>query len=132
MRLCCRLETTEVLHDVKCAQMPNGYLLILTKKIMETLKNKIKELANKQLELKNQRKSVNIKGERKMPEWQAAMTHFANRIILREMNVVQALSRGRAYEQIERNPKEPFTDEQLTKLIEKYEKYTVHSSGQQA
>lgn len=99
---------------------------------METLKNKIKELASKQLSLKNQRKSVNIIGERTMPEWQAAMSHFTNRQILREMNVVLALHRGRTYEEVERNPKEPFTEIQLNTLKQKYEKYLVCNSEQSA
>lgn len=99
---------------------------------METLKQKIKNLAADQLGLKNQRKSVKIEGVRTMPEWQAAMTHHNNRGVLREMNVVHALSKGKTYEQVERNPKEPFTEAQILKLQEKYAKYIICDSRQQA
>lgn len=99
---------------------------------METLKQKIKSLAENQKYLKNQRKSINLSGTRDMPEWQACMNHFNARIDLREMHVVHALSKGRTYEQIEGSAKEPFTPEFISKLQEKYAKYIICDSEQPA
>lgn len=67
---------------------------ISTKKIRED----IKKLVEEQRFLKNQRKTVNLKGERKMPAWEAAADHHYNRIKLSIMYAALLVLRGEDFE----------------------------------
>jgi len=87
---------------------------------MNTLRQAIKEVATSQKDLKNQRKSVKIVGERTMSESQAAYYHGLNRVKLRVMYMALGLLRGKEQSQIELNPKEPINMFSLNKLIEKH------------
>lgn len=87
---------------------------------METLKNKIANLAQTQSDLKNQRKTVNLVGERIISPSEAQWKVELNKEKLREMYIVYGLSKGLEYSQIETNPKIPFTQEALEKLMEKW------------
>jgi len=80
--------------------------LIINKIAINVLKNDIKKLSEKQKFLRNQRKTVNIKGERTMEPWVAAMQHRANREKLRIMFAAYALMRGKSFSQIEKNHSE--------------------------
>lgn len=68
---------------------------------MKTIKKEIKNLAEDQLYLKDQRKSIKIVGERKMEPWEAAMRHKVNREKLRVMYAAYGLMRGKTFNQIE-------------------------------
>jgi hypothetical protein len=59
------------------------------------LKSEIKELAEKQSSLKNQRKTVKLVGERTMEPWLAALNHHGNRAKLRAMYAAYAILRGK-------------------------------------
>ena len=68
---------------------------------MRTLKNEIKKLAEDQLYLKDQRKTVKYVGERKLQPWEAAMHHIVNRNKLRIMYAAYGLMKGKSFSQIE-------------------------------
>lgn len=68
---------------------------------MNTLKLKIKELSETQIELKNQRKTVKIVGTRTMEPWQAALSHSSNRENLRILFAAYGVLRGKTFNQIE-------------------------------
>ncbi len=87
---------------------------------MKTLIENIKVLVNEQRDLKNQRKTVKIEGERTMEPWKATYKHAENRILLREMYVALGLMRGREIEQIEPGSKTPINMNNVNKLIEKH------------
>ena len=89
---------------------------------METLKSEINALAIQQRELKNQRKTVHIVGERTKSPWEAADLHSYNRYRLRIMYMAYGLLRGRTQDQIESNPKTPIDMDAVKKLVEKHEK----------
>lgn len=59
------------------------------------LKQEIKRLSEDQKELRNQRKSVHIKGDRIISAGAAANTHFWNRITLSHMYYAYAIMRGK-------------------------------------
>lgn len=84
---------------------------------MENLKNQIKVLAEQQIVLKNQRKTVTIKGERVMEPWQASYNHTSNRIKLRELYFAYGLLRGRKAEEIESKSKTPINMNNVNKLV---------------
>jgi hypothetical protein len=65
------------------------------------MKEDIRTKAEEQKFLKNQRKDVYIKGERKMPAKQAAYKHQTNREDLRIMYAVYGIARGKSFSQIE-------------------------------
>ena len=87
---------------------------------MEALRAEIKRLAEEQIVLKNQRKTVNLVGERTMETWKATMKHFENRIQLRLLYAALGLIRGLEMNQIETNPKVPISMSKVNKLVEKY------------
>jgi len=87
---------------------------------METLKQEIKKLAENQKELKNQRKTVKLDGERTMPTYEAAYKHYSNRTKLRHLYMALGLLRGRTAEQVESNPKTPINMNVVNKLMEQY------------
>jgi len=68
---------------------------------MRTLKNEIKQLSEDQLYLKDQRKSKNINGTRKLQPWEAEMLHKSNREKLRIMFAAYGLMRGKSFSQTE-------------------------------
>lgn len=65
-------------------------------------KDYIKNMAEEQKFLKNQRKTVHIVGERKMPAWEAAGKHQSNREKLRILYAAYGVLRGKSYSEIER------------------------------
>lgn len=77
-------------------------------KNLAKLKSDIKKLAAQQPELRNQRKSVYIVGDRKMSASDAREKHQENRELLRDMYIVYGMARGKKYEEIEVNPRENF------------------------
>jgi len=86
----------------------------------------IKEKSERQRFLKNQRKTVHIVGERKMPAWEATYKHADNKFELRAMYAVYGLSKGKTFSQIENtHPEEnhPLNQIQwkIDKLIDKYQ-----------
>lgn len=97
---------------------------------METLKNEIKKLASEQRELKNQKRTVNLKGERKIPTWEAAYKHYSNRTKLRLLYMTLGILRGKTPEQVESNPKEPINMNVVNKLVEQYgEEQALHPNS---
>ena len=75
------------------------------------LKNDIKALAESQKELRNQRKTVNLEGTRKMEPWMAAMDHRSNRAKLRAMYTAYAILRGQSPSEIDSGKFETEWDE---------------------
>ena len=73
---------------------------------VSVIKNDIKKLSEEQKFLRNQRKTVHIKGERTMEPWVATMQHRANREKLRIMFAAYGLMRGKSFSQIENNHSE--------------------------
>ena len=99
--------------------------LTINKIAINALKSDIKKLSEEQRFLRNQRKTVNIKGERTMEPWVAAMKHRANREKLRIMFAAYGLMRGKSLEQIEPNSSEENSLKnflpQISKIIESYD-----------
>ena len=93
---------------------------------MNTLKQKIKELSVKQVELKNQRKTVNLVGERTVAPYQAAYQHSDNRLELRRLFIAYGLLRGKTIEQIEPTTKNPiyapglYSKDVIDKMVAQY------------
>jgi hypothetical protein len=89
------------------------------------IKNDIKKFSEEQKYLKNQRKTVNLKGERTMEPWVATCKHQANREKLRLMYAAYGLKRGKSFSQMENNhieeehPLKNFLP-QISKIIEQY------------
>jgi len=89
------------------------------------LKKNIKDSSLKVRNLKNQRKTVNFKGDRTVEPYQAVLLLNQERFSLRLMHIAYGLLRGRSYEQIEKNVRDEnkltevdfFT---INKLVEKY------------
>lgn len=89
------------------------------------LKNIIKESSLKVRNLKNQRKAVNIIGERTIDLYRAVLLVNKEKRDLRKYHIAYGLLRGRTYEQIEQKVRD---ENKLTKydwklinsLIEKY------------
>ena len=61
---------------------------------VKKLKSDIKELVEQQKFFKDQRKTVHIKGQRKMEPWEASMKHESNRIDLSIMYASLLVLRG--------------------------------------
>lgn len=70
---------------------------------MNTLVNEIKNLAEQQVGLKNQRKTVHLIGDRTMSPTEALYKHAANRYQLRIMYAALGLLRGRDIETVDSN-----------------------------
>jgi len=86
------------------------------------LKEDIKEGAEKQKFYKNQRKTVHIVGERKMPADKAEDNHRIYRDMLRAMYAAYGLARGKSLSQTENHyPEEnhPLKSFHYQKFIEK-------------
>jgi hypothetical protein len=80
--------------------------ITINKIAINALKNDIKKLSEEQRFLRNQRKTVNLKGERTMEPWVATMKHQANREELRLMFAAYGLMKGKTFSQIENNHSE--------------------------
>lgn len=70
-------------------------------KIIQELKNDIKEAAEKQKFYRNQRKTERLIGERKIQPWEATMKHRLNREELRKMYAAYHILRGRDLSKID-------------------------------
>jgi hypothetical protein len=88
---------------------------------MNTLKNKIKELAQQQVALKNQRKTINLVGERTISPDEASYKHYSNRYNLRELYMTYGILRGKDPKQIESNPKIHINMNFVQKIIDIYQ-----------
>lgn len=92
------------------------------------IKNEIKKLVENQRNLKNQRKTVHIVGERVMEPWKAAYLHNANRHQLRLMYAAYHVLRDKDLNLFEtqkhKDGKYPISyySKQIEKLVEKYGK----------
>lgn len=92
---------------------------------MKTLKNEIKNLVEVQRELKNQRKTVNLVGDRTIEPSEAAWKHGLNRHNLRLMYAAYGVLRGKNYSQIENHytedehPLKAF-EADINKIVEKH------------
>lgn len=98
---------------------------------METLKEKINSLSERQKFLKNQRKTVNLIGEKKMEPWEAAYEHLSKREKLRIMYAAYGLMRGKKFSEIENHyPEEDhplhYFQTQINNLISQHEE-AVHT-----
>lgn len=93
------------------------------------LKDKIKHLVAEQTPLKNQRKTVNLKGKRLIPAWDAQITHADNRIRLRHMYLAYGLLKHKTIEQIECSSKTPYNESTVSMLVEKYSPEAVRISA---
>jgi hypothetical protein len=88
---------------------------------MENLKEKIKVLADQQVMLRNQKRTVRLKGERTMEPWKAYLTHQNNRAELRKLYMEYGILKGKKPEQIDINYKEVFSNEFINQLTNQYE-----------
>ena len=68
---------------------------------MENLKKLIKDLAEEQKNLKEQRKTVNFKGIRTLQPFEACYKHLKNRHKLRILYAAYGIMRGKSFSQIE-------------------------------
>jgi hypothetical protein len=94
---------------------------------VSVIKNDIKKLSEGQKFLRNQRKTVRLKGKRTMEPWVAACSHQASREKLRLMYAAYGLMRGKSFSQMEHNHAEeehPLKNflPQINKMIEDYNK----------
>lgn len=87
---------------------------------METLKSQIKSLSAEQKELKNQRKTVHIVGERTMEPYKARWEHEKNRYKLRNMFAAYAILRGKELETVDKNHADLNMDA-VNKIVAQYE-----------
>ena len=91
------------------------------KQIKQAIREAAKTLAAKQPVLKNQRKSVHIKGERTMDRWEAVCAHSNNRYLLNQLYAAQSFLRGRDLQTIHLQHGDWHTESSINKTIEKYE-----------
>lgn len=100
---------------------------MISKVNVAKLKNDVKALAKGQKELRNQRKTVNLEGERKMEPWMAAMEHRQNRAKLRAMYTAYAILRGQSPSEIDSGKFETPWDEShyKTSVDEMLKTYTA-------
>ena len=91
----------------------------------------IKKLSEGQKELRNQRKTVNFSGVRKMEPWRAAMDHRHNRAKLRAMYSAYAILRGQSPSEIDSGKFETPWDESnfKTSVNEMLTTYTKEDKG---
>ena len=89
------------------------------------IKEDIKEMSTEQRLLKNQRKTVHIKGDRTMEPWEATYKHEINREKLRLMFAAYGLMKGKPFSVTENNhpeeghPLNEFKNE-IDKIKEEY------------
>lgn len=81
------------------------------------IKNTIKTLSNEQRELKNQRKTVNLKGERTIEPYTALIRHDRNRYELRHLQMAYRVLKGNDITY----PKNAlYSQSKIDKLVETY------------
>jgi len=93
------------------------------------LKENIKELAEKQPILKNQRRTVYREGKKIMTPWDAGIMHADNRFRLRHMYIAYGMLKGKKFKEIESSAKTPFDEEYVSKLCDKYRPEAVPVSA---
>lgn len=91
-----------------------------TKESVIKLKNAIKDLASEQKDLKNQRKTVNLIGERTTNPGQAFGDHRENRIQLMHMYIAYTVMRNKALDAVMPKDTEKFSQSKVDKIIDKY------------
>ena len=91
------------------------------KQIKQAITLAAKSLAQEQPVLKNQRKTVHIKGERTMDRWTAICKHSANRGILNDLYATQSFLIGRDLETVRKQHGDWHSEISINKTIEKYE-----------
>lgn len=88
---------------------------------MSTLKETIKTLAAGQKELKNQRKTVNLVGERTMSSFAAYCQHANTRVSLHTFYVAYAILRGKdPLKADQKYGEDPYFVKAVQKQVEKY------------
>ena len=101
---------------------------------MKTLIEEIKKLSAEQIYYKNQRKTVKIKGDRKVEPWEAVLNHQCNRERLRLLYATLGVIRGKKFSEIENSYPEdthPLNDhiKYILELVEIYnDEKAVHTS----
>ena len=90
------------------------------------IKERIKELSAQQIELRNQRRTERLIGERTMPSWEAALQHSENRYNLRYLYAAYGVLREKPVEMYIPK-KKSFSIPYLQKVIEKYREETVRT-----
>lgn len=98
--------------------------MINRKETIKEFRNEIAELEKLQREYKNNRKTVNLKGERKYSVWEAQTLVRDTGDELRTMYAAYGLLRGRKFSEIESNSKPLIYDKQ------KYWAYPYGNKGQ--
>lgn len=89
--------------------------------MIHQLKEDIRVLATEQIELRNQRKTVRRKGEKKMTPYEAFCKHQSNRRQLRHMYIIYGELRGKTLDQIEQSRKTEPSEYLLDKLRKQYQ-----------
>lgn len=87
---------------------------------MNTLRSEIKILASQQKDLKNQRKTIHLTGNRTIEPWKAIFEHAHNRDKLRCMYMALGILRGKKPEEVESNPKTPVNKAVVDKFVENH------------
>lgn len=87
---------------------------------MENLRQKIKELADMQPQLKNQRKTIKLEGERTIEPRIATYQHYSNRDTLRHLYMAYGLLRGKRQQEIEYSVKTPIDMDYVNELVKQY------------
>jgi hypothetical protein len=83
------METIEMIQEVQTIDVTK-------------IKSDIKELSEKQLFFKNQRKTINLVGDRLISPGEASWKHKLNRDKLRLMYAAYGVIRGKTFKQIEK------------------------------
>lgn len=93
---------------------------LYSKELIKALKEKSKG----QRSLKNQRKTINLKGERTIDSSTATYNHRRNKKSLRDLYIVYAKVRGKDLQQTDKNVFEDYTEEGINSMvIKKLENY---------
>lgn len=100
-----------------------------TKQTIKDLKNKIKVLAQEQVFLKNQRKTVKLQGERKMEPWKAWYQHQSNRSGLRKFYLIYSILKGKDPKSIDPKFEEFFSIDLLKVEAEDYNGEVIRSGS---
>lgn len=98
-----------------------------TKLTIKDLKEKIKVLAQEQVFLKDQRKTVKLQGERKMEPWKACLQHQSNRSELRPLYMAYGILKGKQPHEIDINYGDNLT--YVNKIIEQYNGEIIRSGS---
>jgi hypothetical protein len=93
---------------------------LITMQAIKDCRNDIKELADAQSELKNNRRTVNFKGNRIMePNAAAKAVHFSA-VSIRHLQIAFAIMRGFDENRCEPNAKVPHNKELVSQMLEAY------------